>query len=141
MGVKVLERLGLSDQVAVAALAKQFEEVYVPGSSEPLRIPRGSEALFLLQAIRDEAHRFAVAYHRKLRGRRMSSSVLEGIPGLGPSRRKRLLRDMGSLRALRQASYEEIESLSWLPENVASAVYQRLHAATRPVAASDDGTR
>jgi excinuclease ABC subunit C len=127
VGVRVLERLGLRDEIAVAALAKQFEEVYLPGSGEPLRIPRGSEALYLLQRIRDEAHRFAISYHRKLRGKRMSASTLEGVPGLGPARRARLLREMGGVRALRRASYEQLESLVWLPERVAAEVYEHLH--------------
>jgi excinuclease ABC subunit C len=142
VGVRVLERLGLSDKIAVAALAKQFEEVYVPGSSDPVRIPRGSEALFLLQRIRDEAHRFAISYHRKLRAKRMSASTLEDVPGLGPVRRARLLKEMGSLKAVRQASFEELESLGWLPDNVALAVYERLHGfpAHRVPPASGNGS-
>ncbi|HXW31511.1 MAG TPA: excinuclease ABC subunit UvrC, partial [Acidimicrobiales bacterium] len=132
VGVRVLDRFGLSGEIAVAALAKSFEEVYVPGRSEPVRIPRGSEALFLLQRIRDEAHRFAIAYHRSLRGRRMTASILEGIPGLGPARRARLLREMGSVKAVRAASLEELRSLAWLPEAVADGVYQRLHAPAGP---------
>jgi excinuclease ABC subunit C len=127
VGVRVLERLGLSDEIDVAALAKQFEEVFVPGRPEPIRIPRGSEALFLLQRVRDEAHRFAISYHRKLRGKRMSASTLEGVPGLGPARRARLLKEMGSVRAIRQASFEQLESLPWLPESVALAVYEHVH--------------
>ncbi len=127
VGVRVLERLGLEGQIAVAALAKQFEEVFVPGRAEALEIPRGSEALFLLQRVRDEAHRFAISYHRRLRGRRMSATTLEGVVGLGPARRARLLREMGSVHALRQASYEDLESLGWLPERVAGAVYEHLH--------------
>ena len=82
---RVLEELGLEEEIPVAALAKQFEEVYLPRRSEPLRIPRTSEALYLLQQIRDEAHRFAITYHRNLRGKRMTASVLDGIPGLGPA--------------------------------------------------------
>jgi excinuclease ABC subunit C len=129
VGVRVLERLGLSEGIAVAALAKQFEEVFVRGKPDPLRIPRGSEALFLLQRVRDEAHRFAISYHRRLRGKRMSSSSLEGLAGLGPARRARLLREFGSVRALREASYEDLESLGWLPERVVLAVYDHLHGA------------
>ena len=141
VGVRVLGRLGLSDEIAVAALAKQFEEVFVPGTTA-LRIPRGSEALFLLQRVRDEAHRFAVSYHRRLRGRRMSGSTLEGVPGLGPARRARLLRAFGSVRALREASYEDLESLGWLPERVAAALYEHLHRrAGAGSAASGAGAR
>ncbi len=137
VGVRVLERLGLEGQVAVAALAKQFEEVFVPGRGEALEIPRGSEALFLLQRVRDEAHRFAISYHRRLRGKHMSATALEGVAGLGPARRARLLREMRSVRALRQASYEDLESLGWLPERVAAAVYEHLHRVPAPPGRSE----
>ncbi|MGH9062850.1 MAG: excinuclease ABC subunit UvrC, partial [Acidimicrobiales bacterium] len=119
VGVRVLEELGLEEEIPVAALAKQFEEVYLPGRSEPLRIPRQSEALYLLQRIRDEAHRFAIAYHRQLRGKRMTTSVLDGVAGLGPVRQKRLLRELGSVKAARAASLEELSALPWLPDAVA----------------------
>ncbi len=85
---KVVDKLGLSDLIFVASLAKQFEDVYVSGKNLPVSIPRNSEALYMLQRLRDESHRFAVEYHRKLRSKRMTSSVLDGIPGLG-ERRKR----------------------------------------------------
>jgi excinuclease ABC subunit C len=127
VGVRVLERLGLAHEIPVAALAKSFEEVFVPGRSDPVHVPRGSDALFLLQRIRDEAHRFAITYHRNLRGRRMTRSTLEGVSGLGPARRTRLLREFGSLRALRAAAREELRGLPWLPDAVADAVYERLH--------------
>jgi excinuclease ABC subunit C len=133
VGVRVLERLGLAEEIPVAALAKTFEEVYVPGKPDPVRIPRGSDALFLLQRVRDEAHRFAISYHRNLRGRRMTSSALQDIPGLGPTRQARLLREMGSLKAVRAASLEDLLALPWLPEAVARAVYDHLHAPLRPV--------
>jgi excinuclease ABC subunit C len=83
VALRVLEDLGLDEEIPVASLAKRFEEVFVPGLSDPVRIPRGSEALYLLQRIRDEAHRFAITYHRQLRGRGMTTSVLDGIKGLG----------------------------------------------------------
>jgi excinuclease ABC subunit C len=123
----VLERLGLADEIPVASLAKRFEEVYVPGRSEPVRLERRSEALYLLQRIRDEAHRFAITYHRKLRGKRMTSSVLDDVPGLGPNRRARLLREVGSVATLRTATPEALRALSWLPDTVADAVYAQLH--------------
>jgi excinuclease ABC subunit C len=126
VGVRVLEELGLDNEIPVAALAKQFEEVYVPGEADPVRIPRQSEALYLLQRVRDEAHRFAVSYHRQLRARRMTRSVLDDIPGLGPARRKRLVREMGGVRGLREATLEELEALSWLPDPVARSVHDRL---------------
>ena len=139
VGVRVLERLGLRGEIPVAALAKAFEELYVPGRSEPVRIPRGSEALFLLQRVRDEAHRFAVGYHRTLRNRRMTRSVLDGVAGLGPVRKARLLREFGSLRALRAASVEELQALGWLPDAVAAAVHERLHAPVPPAGAAVAG--
>ena len=83
VAVRVLEELGLED-ISVASLAKKFEEVYLPGRSEPVRIPRDSEALYLLQQVRDEAHRFAITYHRQLRGKKMTTSVIDGVVGLGP---------------------------------------------------------
>jgi excinuclease ABC subunit C len=88
---RVVESLGLADEIPVASLAKRFEEVYVPGQSTPVAVPRGSDALFMLQRIRDEAHRFANTFHRELRGKRMTTSALDGVPGLGEARRQRLV--------------------------------------------------
>ncbi|MBV8981274.1 MAG: excinuclease ABC subunit UvrC [Acidimicrobiia bacterium] len=127
VAVNVVEELGLGNEIAVAALAKRFEEVYVPGEADPIRIPRQSEALYLLQRIRDEAHRFAITYHRQLRGKRMTKSAIDDVPGLGPGRRKRLLKEMGGITAVKNASLEELEALSWLPEKVAHALYAKLH--------------
>ena len=124
---RVVEELGLEEEIPVAALAKQFEEVYVPGQADPIRIPRTSEALYLLQQIRDEAHRFAITYHRNLRGKRMTASVLDDIPGLGPARRKRLVKELGGIKAIKAASRESLGGLSWLPDSVADAVYEKLH--------------
>jgi len=129
VAVKVLEELGLDGEIPAAGLAKQFEEVYVPGQSEPLRIPRTSESLYLLQTIRDEAHRFANTYHRELREKRMTKSILDDIPGLGPSRKKRLVKELGGVTAVKGASIETLTSLSWLPDAVASAVHERIHGA------------
>lgn len=128
VAVRVLEELGLTDEIPVASLAKQFEEVYVPGRSEPVEIPRGTEALFLLQRIRDESHRFAISYHRQLRNRRMTASVLDDIAGLGEKRKQRLLDEIGGIRALRSAELDRLKSFSWLPDSVATAVYEKLHA-------------
>jgi excinuclease ABC subunit C len=132
VGVRVLETMGLTEEIPVAALAKSFEEVFVPGRSDPVPIPRGSEALFLLQQVRDEAHRFAITYHRQVRGKGMTTSALQGIAGLGPGRRTRLLRELGSLKAVRAASLEELVALPWLPESVARAVFEQLHAVAAP---------
>ncbi len=128
VGVRVLRRLGLHEEIPVAALAKQFEEIYLPGQADPVRIPRQSEALYLLQRIRDEAHRFAVAYHRQLRGKRMTRSALDGVPGLGPARARRLVKELGGVSGVRSASLETLQGLSWLPDRVAAAVHQHLHA-------------
>ncbi|MEZ5322860.1 MAG: excinuclease ABC subunit UvrC [Microthrixaceae bacterium] len=127
VAVKVLRELGLDDEIPVCSLAKQFEEVYVPGSSDPVTIPRQSEALFLLQRIRDESHRFAITFHRELRGKRMTRSVLDDVAGLGEVRRKRLLKELGGITAVRAASLEDLLALSWLPDAVAAAIHERTH--------------
>ena len=127
VAIRVLEELGLEDEIPVAALAKQFEEVYLPGMADPIRVPRGSEALYLLQQVRDEAHRFAITYHRKLRDKRMTVSALDGVPGLGPARRKRLLREIGSVKAVKEAPKERLEALPWLPQPVVDALWDKLH--------------
>ena len=128
VAVRVLESLGLDEEIPVASLAKRFEEVFIPGHSDPMILPRNSEALFLLQRIRDEAHRFAISFHRELRGKRMTTSVLDGIPGLGETRRKRLLKELGGVGAVKRASLEQLSSLSWLPDSVATAVYDKIHS-------------
>ncbi|MEZ5209442.1 MAG: excinuclease ABC subunit UvrC [Acidimicrobiales bacterium] len=125
VAVRVLRELGLADEIPVASLAKRFEEVFVPGQADPVEVPRGSEGLFLLQRIRDEAHRFAITYHRQLRNKRMTRSVLDDIPGLGPTRRKRLVKELGGVGAVKRASLDELQALSWLPDTVAQAVYDR----------------
>jgi excinuclease ABC subunit C len=147
VAVRVLQDLGLDEEIPVASLAKQFEEVYLPGRSEPVRIPRQSEALYLLQRIRDEAHRFAITYHRQLRDKRMTTSVLDGIPGLGPTRQKRLRKELGGIAQVKAASLEQLQSLSWLPNPVAQAVFDKIHAAPvparrprQPVPFTDDET-
>ena len=127
VAVDVVRELGLEDDINVASIAKRFEEVYVPGSSEPLRIPRGSDALYMLQLIRDEAHRFANTFHRERRSKRMKSSELDGIKGLGPARRERLLKELGGMSGVRSASIDQLQSVSWLPDEVAAAVHQRFH--------------
>ena len=123
----VLEELGLTEQIPVASLAKRFEQVYLPGRPDPVEVPRGSEALFMLQRIRDESHRFAISYHRQLRGKRMLLSELDDVTGLGPRRRERLIEHFGSVPKLRSAALEDLLALSWLPSDVAEAVYERLH--------------
>ena len=125
--VRVLDELGLREEIPVISLAKQFEEVFVPGQSESIRLPRQSEALFMLQRIRDESHRFAITFHRQLRDKRMTKSALDGIPGLGPTRKKRLAKELGGVNAVKRADLETLKALSWLPDEVAENVFRALH--------------
>jgi excinuclease ABC subunit C len=125
----VAERV-LSDRelrIPVIGLAKRLEEVFLPGQPEPLTIQRGSEALFVLQHIRDEAHRFAITYHRAKRGKRALHSALDDIPGVGASRKKALLKRFGSLARLRTASPEEIEGTPGVGPSLARAIHDALH--------------
>ena len=124
---KVLGELGLDGEIFPAGLAKEFEQVYVPGRAAPVEIPRPSESLYLLQRIRDESHRFANDYHRQLRGKRMTRSSLDGIAGLGPTRRARLVKELGGVRAVERAALDDLRALSWLPDAVAISIYEKLH--------------
>ena len=124
---RVVESLGLADEIPVAGLAKRFEEVFVPGRSEPVEVPRGSEALFMLQRIRDEAHRFANTFHRERRSKRMTASSLDGIPGLGEVRRSKLVKAMGGVNAVKRAELNELKALSFLPDAVAEAIHAKFH--------------
>ncbi len=124
---RVVDELGLTDEIPVAGLAKRFEEVYVPDRSEPVAIPRGSEALFMLQRIRDEAHRFANSFHRERRSKRMTVSALDGIPGLGEVRRKKLTKAFGGVNAVKRADLDELRARSFLPDAVAEAVHTKFH--------------
>lgn len=121
--VKVLDEFQLD--IPVAGLAKKMEEVYLPHRPDPLRIPRGEEALYILQRVRDEAHRFAVTYHRNLRGKRMVDSTLDNVPGVGPARKKALLKTFGSLKRIRAADVDEL--LEVVPAQVAADLYNVLH--------------
>ena len=120
--------LGLQDEIPIASLAKRFEEVFIPGRSTPVEVPRGSDALFMLQRLRDEAHRFANTFHRELRGKRMTSSSLDGIAGLGEARQKKLVQVMGGVNAVKKASLDDLQALSFLPAAVAQAVHAKFHA-------------
>ena len=123
--VAVLKELNLFGRIPVASLAKRNEEIFLPGKSEPVILPRNSESLYLLQRIRDESHRFAITYHRQLRKKDMKNSVLDGVSGLGPSRRARLIKEFGSINKIRQAALEDLLKLTWLPDEVAKSVYQK----------------
>ena len=124
---RVLKNLGLDLEIPVASLAKRFEEVFIPGQSEPVEVPRGSEALFMLQRIRDEAHRFANSFHRELRDKRMVTSALDGIPGLGEARKKRIVKAFGGVNAVKKASLDDLQGQTWLPEDVALAIFNKFH--------------
>jgi excinuclease ABC subunit C len=122
--VEVMQELGV-DSIRVAALAKENEEVFYPGSAYPLVLPRESQALYLLQRIRDEAHRFAITYHRTVRGKKAMSSRLE-VPGIGPKRRRALLRHFGSVRLIREASVDEIAAVPGMSQALALRVKDHL---------------
>ena len=121
--VKVLDELGLD--IPVIGLAKKMEEVYLPDEPDPIVIPRDAEALFLLQRVRDEAHRFAVSYHRNLRSKSMVDSILDEIPGIGPTRKKALIKRFGSLKQMRQAAKEDLAEV--VGPKVAEDLYAALH--------------
>jgi excinuclease ABC subunit C len=121
--VQVLGDLNL--EIPVIGLAKKLEEVFVPNESDPIIIPRGEEALYLLQRVRDEAHRFAIAYHRTLRGKSMVDSVLDDVPGVGPVRKKALIKHFGSVKSMRNASISDLADV--VPDSVASELYDALH--------------
>ncbi|MEP6625116.1 MAG: excinuclease ABC subunit UvrC, partial [Acidimicrobiia bacterium] len=131
VAMRVLEDLGL-EEISVVGLAKRFEEVFRPGESESVRIPRDSPALYLLQQVRDEAHRFAITYHRSLRDKKMTASVLDEVPGLGPTRRTRLIKHFGSVKKLREADEETLTALTWLPDAVAADLFAKLHGEPLP---------
>ena len=116
-------------RVAVIALAKREEEVYVPGFPVPIALDRTSPALLLLQRIRDEAHRVALRYHRHKRGARSMTTIFEGLPGVGPVRRRAIIRHFGSVERFLAASQEELEGVPGLPQKTARAVYAQLHKA------------
>lgn len=124
--LSVLERFGLQDKVAVAGLAKQQEELFLPGRKDSLMLPRHSQGLYLLQRIRDEAHRFAITAHRNRRTKAGLASRLDAIPGIGPARRKALLQRFGSLDAIRQASIEELTSVKGITPEIAQSLRAHL---------------
>ncbi|MDO8684747.1 MAG: excinuclease ABC subunit UvrC [Armatimonadota bacterium] len=116
------------EDVFVIGLAKEFEEIYTPGASEPIRLPRNSMALRLVQRIRDEAHRFAITHHRKLRSKRSYRSALDDIPGIGAKRRISLIKHFGSVERVRQASPEDLANAPAMNRKAAEIVYTYLHS-------------
>ncbi|MDO5511954.1 excinuclease ABC subunit UvrC [Corynebacterium sp.] len=127
---KVFDDLGIVD-VTLIGLAKRLEEIWVPGESDPLILPRSSQGLFLLQQIRDEAHRFAITYHRQQRSKRMRVSELDGVPGLGATRRTELVKHFGSVKKLKAASVEEIAEVKGFGPKLAASVFHHLHSDAR----------
>lgn len=119
VALEVLAEYGLADRVLAVGLAKKEEEIFMPNRAEPLRLPRASEGLYLLQRIRDEAHRFAVTYHRHLRRKQTVASLLDDVPGIGPKRRSALLQHFGSIEAIRAASVEELAAVPGMTRKVA----------------------
>ncbi len=126
VAVEVLAEFGLTEVVPVAGLAKQREEFFLPGRSDPILLPPASQGLFLIQRIRDEAHRFAITAHREKRGKAAVASELDAIPGIGPARRRALLKHFGSLEAIRQATVEELAAVPGMTLAAAQSVRERL---------------
>ncbi len=138
----VLDELGLAGRIDAAGIAKSRvfanvrgavvekseERFFLPGRKNPVLLRQGSPALFLLERLRDEAHRFAVTHHRKLRGKAALASALEEIVGVGPARRKALLKHFGSVKRIREATLEELRAAPGVPESAARAVYDHFRA-------------
>jgi excinuclease ABC subunit C len=135
-----LDELGVDD-VALVGLAKRLEEVWLPGQDDPVILPRTSEGLYLLQRIRDEAHRFAITHHRSRRSKSMVESLLDDVPGLGEVRRKSLLKRFGSLKKLRAATVEEIAEVPGIGVRTAEAIAEALaDGSTRPAVSINTAT-
>jgi len=126
VAVEVLKEFDLLDQVPVVGLAKQREEIFVPGQRVPILLPDNSEGLYLVQRIRDEAHRFAITYHRDLRSQASVSSQLEKVPGIGSKRRLALLKAFGSVDAIRAASVDELVAVPGMSRAAAEAIKENL---------------
>jgi excinuclease ABC subunit C len=129
---RALDELGIDD-IPVCGLAKRLEEIWLPDHEDPVILPRTSEALFLLQRVRDEAHRFAITHHRSRRSKSMVESLLDDVPGLGEVRRKALLKKFGSLRKVRAATVEEIAAVPGIGTRTAEAIAAALAQQGRPV--------
>jgi len=124
---RALAELGIDD-VYVVGLAKRLEEVWLPGSDFPVILPRTSQGLYLLQRIRDEAHRFAITFHRQKRGKAMTLSALDGVPGLGESKRKALVAHFGSIKGVKAATAAELTAAKGIGPSLASAIVSHFSA-------------
>jgi excinuclease ABC subunit C len=127
LAVAVSVALELEIEINMIGLAKQFELIFVPNQSEPIVLARNSPGLHLLQRIRDEVHRYSVSYHRTLRGKNATLSVLDTIPGIGQTRRRELLKFFGSVEKLKTASIDQIAAAPAMNKKVAVTVHQLLH--------------
>ena len=123
--LQVFLELGV-ESVPLASLAKENEELFVPETPEPIVLPRGSKALFLVQRARDEAHRFAITFHRQRRSKASASSALDGVPGIGPKRRRLLLRTFGSVKGIREAQADEIAAVPGMTAKLAGRLKEYL---------------
>src|SRR5947209_10483503 len=123
--IDALHEVGRQD-LPIVSLAKRLEEIFLPNRSESVLLPRTSQALYLVQRIRDEAHRFAVTYHRNVRGKQATVSQIDSVPGIGPARRKALIKTFGSVRGIKAATAEEIAGVPGIDRKPASAIKERL---------------
>ena len=121
-----VRELGLD--IPVCGLAKSDEEIFVPWDETPVVLPSGSPSLYLIKQVRDESHRFAITFHRELRDKAMTRSVIDDVPGVGPKRKRALMRRFGSIRRMRGATVEELAATPGIPAEVATAVWQALRA-------------
>jgi excinuclease ABC subunit C len=137
--VSALDALGIDD-VAVCGLAKRLEEVWLPGEDAPVILPRTSEGLYLLQRVRDEAHRFAITYHRAKRSKALAVSQLDDVPGLGPARRATLLRHFGSVRRIAAATQAELAQVPGIGPQLADAILGALRPERDSAEVSGKGT-
>jgi len=142
----VLAELGIAD-IPLAGLAKREEELFVEWQARPVVLPAGAPSLYLVKRVRDEAHRFAITYHRELRGKAMTASVLDDIEGVGPKRKKALLKAFGSVKKLRAATVDEIAAVPGVPRQLAEVLAESLSAdnaaatsETATVELADDST-
>lgn len=126
MACEVLDELNLV-HIPIIGLAKEFEEIYIPNSKRPIIIPKNNKALHLLQQVRDESHRFAITYHRKLRSDNISESSLDDIPGIGKKRKINILKEFGTMDKVKNASVEELAKIKGMNEKVATNVYEYYH--------------
>ena len=123
--IEAMHELGV-DSIPVASIAKEKEEVFIPGKTTPVDIPKTSAALHLLQRVRDESHRFALSYHQKLRSKKSMLSVLDSIPGIGPKRKKALLKRFGSVQNIKNASKEELTTVTGITDTLAETIKEYL---------------